>query len=130
MGIAADRIGNRSALTISFFLMACAFFWLLFARELWMLNLFAVIFGFAYGGMQTLFSPIVAELFGLRSHGIILSTAALAGTMGAVAGPLLAGYIYDIKSSYDVALFVCTLLCFTSVITAPLLTPPGKRGRT
>ncbi|MFH1488080.1 MAG: MFS transporter [Pseudomonadota bacterium] len=129
MGIAADRIGNRSALAVSFLFMACALFWLLFAREFWMLYLFAVIFGFAFGGMQTLFSPIVAELFGLRSHGIILSTAALAGTIGAVIGPLLAGYIYDIKSSYDVAVFVCALLCVISVITAPLLKPAGKQGR-
>jgi len=128
MGSAADRFGNRWAMTASFFLMACGLFLLLFARELWMLNLFAVIFGFSYGGMQTLFSPIVAELFGLRSHGTILSTAALAGTVGAVVGPLLAGYVYDIRGSYSVALFLCGLLCIASAITAPLLKPAGRQS--
>lgn len=123
MGSAADRIGTRSAMTASFFLMACGLFWLLSAREPWMFNLFAVVFGFAYGGMQTLFSPIVAELFGLRSHGTILSTAALAGTVGAVIGPLLAGYAYDVRGSYNVALLLCGLLCLASAVTAPMLKP-------
>ena len=130
MGSAADRIGTRPAMTVSFFLMACGLFWLLFARELWMFNLFAVVFGFAYGGMQTLFSPVVAELFGLRSHGTILSTAALAGTVGAVIGPLLAGYVYDVRGSYNVALLLCGLLCLTSAVTAPMLKPdPGQGSR-
>jgi len=123
MGSGADRIGNRSAMAASFALMAIGFLWLLFAREPWMLNLFAVIFGFAYGGMQTLFSPIVAELFGLRSHGTILSTAALAGTVGAVVGPLLAGYLYDVSGNYKVAFLLCALLCIASVVTSPLLKP-------
>ena len=42
-------------------------------------------------------------LFGLRSIGAVLGFAYLAWSIGAVAGPFLAGLIYDHTQSYDLA---------------------------
>ena len=47
MGVTSDRIGIKRALIICFTLISAVFFWILIARELWMLYLFAVIFGFS-----------------------------------------------------------------------------------
>lgn len=128
LGSAADRIGNRLALAISFILMAVALFWLMVARELWALYLFAGIFGLGYGGMQVLFSPIAAELFGLSSHGVILSTAAIGGNIGAATGPVLAGYIFDTTSSYNPAFLTCATIAAIGFVLASLLKPFQSKG--
>jgi MFS family permease len=50
MGSMGDKIGNRQTMIIVFILVSLSFFWLIIAGELWMLYLFAAIFGLGYGG--------------------------------------------------------------------------------
>ncbi len=91
-----------------------------------MLFLFAAIFGLAHGGLQALFSPMVAQLFGLSSHGVILGTANLAGSIGAASGSFIAGFIFDVTGSYQVAFLILTALGVTGVILSVRLTLPVK----
>jgi len=49
MGSLGDRVGNRNIIIVIFILSSLAFLWLRYTRELWMLYLFAVIFGIGYG---------------------------------------------------------------------------------
>jgi len=128
MGIAGDRFGNRPTSAISFLLMAIAFFWLLAARETWQLYLFALILGLAYGGMQVLFSPLIAELFGLKAHGVILGAAAFGGSVGGALGPLLAGYMFDKTGSYSLAFIICAALAIVAVVLTLLLRGRARVG--
>ena len=123
LGNVADRIGNRQALIIGFILMAAALFWLVPATEAWLLYLFAVAFGFAYGGCATSESPLVAGLFGLSSHGLILGITSLGFSIGAGAGPLVAGYIFDVSQSYQMAFLVCAAIGVIGLVLTALLTP-------
>ena len=123
VGSTADKIGNRLSLIFSFVIMAIALFWLVAAKEFWMLYLFAGIFGFAYGGMQVLLSPMVADIFGLRSHGVILATTAFIGTIGAAIGPIIAGHIFDTSGSYNLAFIICAIMASTGFILTALLKP-------
>jgi len=123
MGMAGDKFGNKLAFVTSFVLMAIAFLWLLLAGETWMFYLFAVVFGFAYGGMQVLFSPMVAELFGLSSHGVILATASFTGAVGAAVGSALAGHIFDITNSYSLAFLICVIIAIVGFVLTLLLRP-------
>ena len=72
MGAVSDWIGRKRALVGCLCTEGIIFFWLIGASSAWMLFLFGALFGFAYGGHVHLGSPIVAELFGLSSHGVIL----------------------------------------------------------
>ena len=123
MGMTADRIGNRSAFIISFIVLTVSFVWLILNKDIWGLYLFAVVSGFAFGGMQVLFSPMVAELFGLSSHGVILGAAGFIGGIGAAVGPAMAGYIFDVTSSYYLAFIICVIMAAVAVILALLLRP-------
>ena len=127
MGMAGDRFGPRLTSAISFSLMAISFFWLLAARETWELYLFAAILGLSWGGMQVLFSPLVAELFGLKAHGVILGAAAFGGSVGATLGPLLAGYMFDKTGSYSLVFIICAVLSIIAVVLA-LLVKARARG--
>ncbi|MFC1861394.1 MFS transporter [Chloroflexota bacterium] len=122
MGSIADRIGNRQAYIIGFIIMSAAMLWLLTATELWMFYLFAVLYGLATG-IVVLGSPLTAEIFGLRSHGLILGVINLGHNTGAAIGPLLAGYIFDITDSYNIAFLVCAALSIACILLAYLIRP-------
>jgi len=127
MGNIADRFSNKIALGISYSLMGLSLVWLMPSHSEWSFYLFSILFGFAYGGMQVLFSPLVAELFGTRSHGVILGTGALVGSVGAAIGPIVAGYIFDSLGSYTVAFIICAMLAFTGLVST-LLLPKGPKS--
>jgi len=121
MGNIADRFSNKIALGVSNSLMGLSLVWLTLSQSEWSFYLFSMGFGFAYGGMQVLFSPLVAELFGTRSHGVILATGALVGSVGAAIGPIVSGYIFDVFGSYDIALVLLAVLAFTGLVSTFLL---------
>ena len=83
----------------------------------------AAVFGFAFGGMASSESPLVASLFGLRSHGLIYGAVGLGFTIGAAFGPLLTGYIYDTSGSYRTAFLLCAGVTVIGVIAALVLRP-------
>jgi predicted MFS family arabinose efflux permease len=123
LGNAADRFGNRQVFIIGFILLASALFWLVPAKEVWGLYLFAVVFGFAFGCAVSE-SPLVAELFGLSSHGLILGVINCIGfTFGAAVGPFIAGYIFDINNSYQLAFTICAAMSVVGLILTVLLKP-------
>ncbi len=129
-GSITDRIGSKSPLIVNLILMSGALFWLVVTGELWMLYLFAVIFGFAYGGLAAMESPIVAELFGLSSHGVVMGVASFGFTAGGAVGPLVAGRIFDMLGSYQIAFLVCTVVGISGIILAWLLKLPVSKGGT
>jgi MFS family permease len=123
LGGAGDRIGNRQVFIIGFALMAATLLWLVSATELWTLFLFAAVFGFAFGSCVTPQSPLVAELFGLRSHGLILGLTSLGFCLGAAVGPFVAGYIFDVTTSYQVAFLICAAISIIGLILTVFLKP-------
>lgn len=127
IGIVSDRIGNKKSLAIVFVLMAIALFWLQAARELWMLYLFAVVFGFSYGASVSLQSTTVAELFGMRAHGAILGVVILIAAIGGAIGPLLAGTIFDLTGSYYIAFLVYGIFAVIGLLLTMLLRPQAGK---
>jgi OFA family oxalate/formate antiporter-like MFS transporter len=91
-----------------------------------MLYLFALIFGFAGGGMAASESPLVAGLFGLRSHGLIYGVVHLGFTAGAAVGPVVTGYIFDSTGSYQVAFLVCAAFGIVGIVLAAILRPTRR----
>ena len=129
MGGASDRIGNKLSFSIALTLMLIAFSWLLIAEQIWTFYLLAAIFGFGYGGIAALQSPIVAELFGLSSHGVILGFAVFVVTIGSAIGPVMAGHIFDTTNSYQPAFVTCVILIVTGVILTTSLRPTNSQRR-
>ena len=83
---------------------------------------------FGGNGSATLESPFVAELFGMKSHGLILGAASLAFTTGGAIGPYLMGYIFDVTDSYQLAFLVCAAIAVLGLIMAVILRPGEKSG--
>jgi len=123
IGFSSDRIGCRKSMIVCCTIFVISFSVLLMAREFWMLILFAIIYGFAHGGYATLISPMVAELFGMRSHGAILGIIIFLGTIGGAIGPVFAGYLFDTTGSYQSSFFVCIAMGVIGLILSTTLKP-------
>jgi len=123
MGSASDKIGNKSALIICCIMLSVALFWLLATKELWMFYLFAAIFGFTLGGWAPLISLLVAELFGLSSLGTILGIVVFVIGIGEAIGPVMAGHIFDITGSYQLAFLIFAAVSIVAIILTTALKP-------
>lgn len=121
MGHVSDKIGPRYVFIISFIMMSAALFWLVYAKELWALYLFAVVFGFNHGGNAAAQTPILARLFGLKYIGSIFGIASFGFTIGGALGPIITGYLYDVKHSYQPAFLVCGAVGIVGLLLTVLL---------
>lgn len=108
LGSINDNIGTFKSLIVGLIILVIGTILLSISNSFWLFCLFAIIFGFAWGGVGSLRPVIVAELFGLRSHGILLGAILLIGLIGGTISPILTGYIFDVTGQYRVA-FLLTL---------------------
>ena len=123
VGFAIDEIGSRKCMQICLVILIASFIWLQVARDVGMLYAFAAIYGIAHGGIFTVISPLVAELFGIRSHGALFGIVAFGGTVGGAIGPLLAGLVFDLTRSYHLIFMALIGLASISLLLALLLKP-------
>jgi len=128
MGFAGDRIGHKRAMVVCFIILVTALSWLQVARELWMLYLFAAIYGFNHGGFFAIISPLIAGLFGTRSQGTLLGIVICSGTLVGSISPILTGKIFDITSSYQLAFLILLVLAIIGLVLITLVRPISEGG--
>jgi cyanate permease len=63
----------------------------------------------------------VAELFGLRSHGLIFGVFAISVSWGGAMGPLLTGYLFDVTNSYQMAFQLCGVISLIGILFAAFI---------
>jgi MFS family permease len=122
-GIAIDKIGNKRLMIVFFLILIGSLLWVQVSKELWMLYVFGAIYALCHGGFYTVISPIVAELFGISSHGVLFGIVAFGGTVGGAIGPTLAGYVFDMIHSYQLVFFILAGFAVAGVILTSLLRP-------
>lgn len=114
-GLAIDRVGSKKIMGACLLLLIISLLWLQVAQSLWMLFLFACIYGLAHGGLFTAISPIVAEIFGIKAHGTILGIVVCFGTTGGAVGPIFTGQLFDMTGSYAAAFWTFILISTCSL---------------
>ena len=128
LGSAGDKIGYKRTFLIGLVLIVLAIFTLILAKELWAFFLFAILLGVAFGNCSTQESPIVAWLFGLASHGVLLGFLVFSFTIGAAIGPVVFGYIFDVTGNYQLAFLVYAAISIVAIILTILLKPPTSES--
>ena len=91
-GIYVDRLGSKPVFAMGIGMMTIGLIMLLTINELWVLYLFAVVFAFGYGSGSVIMPNIVAEMFGLNFHGILLGIVNFSACIGCAIGPVAAGW--------------------------------------
>ncbi|MFH1485975.1 MAG: MFS transporter [Chloroflexota bacterium] len=126
-GYLADRLQIRFVVMMIGILIAAGIFILINFSSGALVWLFAVVFGFAMGGVIAIQSLLVAYCFGLASLGSILGGVALIADFGFAIGPLLAGYVFDVTGSYDLAFQLYIASCLLAALLVLFVQPPRLR---
>ena len=126
LGHLTDSIGSKRIVIFCAVLMGIVMLWLSSPRGTTALQLSAAVYGLGYGGSFALMNIIIIEVFGIKYMGRILGIINLGSAVGSLAGPWLAGYVFDTSGSYSVA-FIIAAAC--SFIGAICTIPFGTRTR-
>lgn len=118
VGFISDRIDRNISCMFCLLLQAFAMSWLAWSHDLWMFYVFAIVFGFAYGGISTITAGFIGDAFGLKSIGSISGTLVIGFSIGAATGPLIGGFLFDIFNDYFAAFLAGAL---SALIGIPLL---------
>jgi len=114
-GSLSDKIGRKACFFVAYLLMAVMMLWLIKARQPWQFYLFSIAFGFGHGSLVPLFPAVIGDWFGMKSHGSIFGMLGVALGIGGAIAPLLAGYIFDTKGSYDSAIILGAVVLFIAL---------------
>jgi MFS family permease len=87
---------------------------------------FALLFGVGFGGTIPLRPFLIARLFGERSLGSIQGLVQGVAVGSGVVGPIFYGWVYDVRGSYDIAIYASLAVV---ALTAPLVVLLPKAGR-
>jgi MFS family permease len=85
--------------------------------------------GITQGGTGTVISPLQAELFGIKSHGLILGVIGLGYTIGAAIGPVVVGFLFDKLGNYQIAFVTTAVTAVAGFILIWLLKPITTRQK-
>ncbi len=129
IGSASDRIGVKYALMVSTGAVVLAFLWLFQADVLWEFYIFAVVYGFGYGGLIAMQTLTMANMFGLISLGTMVGLITSVYTTGGGVGPIITGYIFDVTDSYRLAFMICTGLAAAALALTLLVRPLRAKGK-
>ena len=121
VGLISNKIGGRLLLVACTSLVTLALIWFPFAREIRIFYMPAAMLGLAYGSIILLQSFITAELFGLSSLGMILGGLTLLTTIGEFLGGPIAGSIFDITGSYNLAFLISVIFSALAIILSLIL---------
>ena len=123
----AMKVGNRYTLLFLLTLQAIGLFLLIQAKSLWMFFVLGSVFGFGLGGSTPIRMAMASEFFGIRSIGAIIGLLGVSWAAGGITGPLLAGYIFDLSHSYDIAFLAGGLLMIIGIVSTFFLKNPIKK---
>ena len=122
VGRASDTIGRKAPAIACALLQVGALLWLMWAQELWMLYVFAIAFGFLWGGFGVLTTALIGDVFGMRSIGAIMGMMSAGWALGAASGPAIGGYIFDVSGTYFMAFAAGAVAILIAALLVALVT--------
>ncbi len=126
--VMTGKLGYRSSLVMLTALNGVAVLLFMFAGSTWAFYLLGVLVGFAFSATVPVRMAVTPPLFGLRSLGAILGLAAMSFSLGAIAGPFVAGYVFDSTGSYDLAFLIFGILLLLGAVALCFLRLPKTPG--
>ena len=110
IGTLADRLGRPRTLVLAQAALGLSFLLWASASGYAVMAVFAVLMGLSYGGIVSLLPALCMDFFGARAVSSILGTLYTAAAFGNLAGPYLAGAVFDRHGSYLVVTWGCMVL--------------------
>lgn len=142
-GLLTDIWDKRYVMAFSIGLLSVGafLFWLIDGSSFLIIVLFAITFGVGMGGFVSVRPPVVREYFGTKNFATIFGLLSVFATIGMVASPPVAGWVFDTLGFYDpiwlimsIIAMIGTLIMLTSPLAPQRLAPTmgqiGSAGET
>ena len=129
-GWAGDRYSKRVISAICMLAHAAGLLVLAFATAFWMVLLFSILHGLAWGIRGPLMAAIRADYFGAAAFGTITGVSSMIVMLGMMAGPLVAGVLADRMGSYVPGFSILATLAAMGSIFFLLARRPAAPPRT
>ena len=88
--------------------------------------LYAVLLGLSFGSWVPAMSMLTITNFGMVAYGSIFGMMTFSDMGGGATGPLFAGYIYDIKQSYEMAFNIFIVLILVGITITLFIRKPKR----
>ncbi len=112
VGSLADRVGRIRTFIASTVVLGAAMIGVALAPTVTVFIGTIVVFGVGYGGCGSLFSPLVADLFGHDDLNTLFAVMSLAFAVAGLTAPPLAGLWFEVSGSYTWAFLITGLGAF------------------
>jgi len=86
---------------------------------------FLIAYAPSYGGSLVLRATVAGAFYGRKNFGTMYGALLGLATFGGVAGPVLAGYAYDVQGNYRLIFLLFALVSFFAGLLVLLLKDPG-----
>lgn len=96
------------------------------ADSLALIILFIAIYAIGLAGMDTLRPPMLREHFGTKKFGTIFGLSGIFFTIGYMATPPLAGWVFDMRGVYDPIWLILSGVCMIGAILISTISPTTK----
>jgi MFS family permease len=127
VGYFADRFTRKNVMALFYLTLSLAIPLLFMHQHARAVLGFAVLFGFAMGADYMLIPLVAADCFGLASLGKILALVIMADSLGQTFGPVMAGRIFDLQHSYDLAWIIITVAGVVGAAAVYLISAKKER---
>jgi MFS family permease len=126
IGTFVDRVDKRLLAFLLMLLQAGTVLALAHFQQPILLYLGATIFGLTMGSVLMLHSLITAECFGLVSFGTVFGLSGLFVNCGSAFGPVMAGVLYDLTQSYQIAFTIFAGASTIAAVSVLFARPPAS----
>ena len=123
-GVLGDRFDKRLLCTVCLISHALAMFVIAYATDAFMVVLFTLLHGFAWGIRAPLLVSLRADYFGAQIFGRILGFTSLITMIGMTVGPLVIGLLYDQFQNYWIGFFSVGVLTLIGSVFFYFAKPP------
>jgi MFS family permease len=114
---------------MTLFMQGAFILWLVGTQDPLVFFLYAVVWGFGYGGVGTQYGVVARELYGMRLFGPGYSGQNCFAMVGMAVGGFLGGYLYDISHTYVTSWLVSFGAGLISALLGMDLLAQGERAR-
>lgn len=123
-GLVADRFDKRAVLAAIYGFQTVGMLFLASVRSFWQVFLFLAAYGPSYGGAIPLRPALQGDYFGRRHFASIQGLMNVTSVFGGIAGPVFAGWVYDVTGGYRLAFLVFAAVGALGVPLILAATPP------
>lgn len=121
-GALSDKIGRAMTMFVLFLIQGITLIaFPHIALELITIYICAAIIGFNYGANFSLFPSATGDFFGTKNLGVNYGLVFTSYGVGGLVGPIMAGYVFDVTGSYEIAFLVAGVLALVAAFMSFLL---------